>query len=145
MVDIIPSGVTPRRGGPRRPIWLGPWLQSNMAPGAVYYAGDLYVRYRAAADKAYEDLDEANKVPMRQRHRRRILSRSAFLVYLYRLRRLGWIDYLRDKDGKQREEPSFTTAGKQPEGWSPRLPFGITPTGLDADWTNIQRSYEDLI
>ena len=103
--------------------------------------------YRKASQEAYEALDEAKGTPMRQRHRRRVISRNAFNIYLYRLRRLGWIEYIRDKKGEILQEPGHRLQGKvamEAAELHPRLYFRLTPEGASNDWTNIQRSYEDL-
>lgn len=138
--------VEPRRGGfKKRPVQLGPYLQQMLAGGAQFYALQLYESYKEAVRAVYEQLFEANETPQYKRHYPKVISIAGFLSYLYKLRRLGWIEYIRDNKGNIVATPAHDKAGTEVSYLTPRYYFQITSAGSAADWSNIQLSYEDII
>jgi len=135
-----------KRGGFQRPLAFGPWLKEALIGAGITYGEQLYRSYKFAMEEAYEKLDEEAGVPPTQRKKRHIMSQGTFRTYLFILRKLGWIEAVIGKDGKQLETPAHLHGlGIEVDYLAKIKWFKISAAGEASDWTDIFRSYRETL
>ena len=78
------------KGGFRRPIQLSTWLRDRLSDGRMVHALEVWGDYKASA----------LAIPLVRGGKRKPISYQGFRTYLYVLRRLGLIEYLRTPEGE---------------------------------------------
>ena len=95
MVQPSIGGWTPGR------IQLSTFIHDYLAGGQESWAFEIHPAYKAAM----------LATPRHRGGKRRVISYSSFLNYMYILRKLGLIEYLRDPEGEIDTEPARDLRG----------------------------------
>lgn len=121
-----------RTGGFLKPVQWGPWIHDTLSDGRQTHGYELYSEY-----KAY-----SQSFPTRRGTKRRVGSYRTFSTYLYVLRELGLIEYVRDKDNNILTSQAMGKDGQPAPDIAPRHYFRATPGKLnDSAWGNPWFSY----
>ena len=89
-------------GWPEGRLQLSTFIQNYLSSGEESWAYDIYRTYKKAAQD----------IPLRRGKRaRRVISYHGFLNYMWMLRRLGLITYLRDREGEIDTEEAVDKSG----------------------------------
>jgi len=89
-------------GWPKDRLQLSTFIQSYLAAGEESHAYEIYEAYKEAAQA----------IPLRRgKGKRKVISYHGFLNYMWKLRRLGLIEYLRDKAGEIDTEEAVDKSG----------------------------------
>ncbi len=97
--------VGPRRGGFRRPIQLSLFIRDAMSNGRQTHAFEIYKEYKEAV----------RAIPPRKKGcaKRRCISYHGFLDYMFILRKLGLIEYVKTPGGRIVHEVATTKGGDE--------------------------------
>ena len=76
-------------GGFNKPVQWGPWINDTLSDGRQSHGYELYRQYK----------QHCLSFPLRRDGKRRTCSESTFRHYLYVLRELGLVEYVRDAAG----------------------------------------------
>lgn len=76
-------------GGFVKPVQWGPWISDTLSDGHQTWGYELFSAYAKYV----------RSFPLRNNNRRHVASYRTFTTYLYVLRELGLIEYVRDPDG----------------------------------------------
>lgn len=120
-------------GGHRRPILLSSWLYNQLSGGAEFKGQKLYAEYKKAMWS----------FPLvRKRGKRKVVSYNGFMHYVYILRRLGLIEYMRDAAGNIIEEEAKDKGGSPAPQLARVRYFRAVPDKLgDPAWEGIREAY----
>jgi len=120
--DIPVGGWSPGR------IQLSTFIRDSLADGQESWAYEIYNAYR----------DAVQAVPLhRGRGKRKVISYHGFLNYMWMLRRLGLIIYLRDPVGEIDTEPAVDKSGAPAPHLAPKhfIQADVSKIG-DPAWQN---------
>ena len=100
-------------GGFMKPVQWGLWIRDTLADGHQTWGYQLYSDYA----------NHSRSFPIRGRGKRRVASYRTFTTYLYVLRELGLIEYIRDETGEILKEEAHGKDGNPTPDLAPRHYF----------------------
>ena len=125
MVQPTIGGWTPGR------IQLSTFIHDYLAGGQESWAFEIHQAYKTAM----------LATPRHRGGKRRVISYSSFLNYMYILRKLGLIEYLRDPEGEIDTEPAQDRLGAPAPHLAPRHFIQANMSRInDPAWYNPRRA-----
>lgn len=112
-------------GGFMKPVQWGPWIRDELSDGHQTWGYELYSAYAA----------HVRTFPTRNKGKRRVASYRSFTTYLYVLRELGLVEYVREDDGEIKKEEASGKDGLPAPDLAPRHYFQVVMNRIgDQAW-----------